>query len=337
MRGQLLPDGSTARHSGRMRFPRRKRGGLTHLRRYRLITPYSWGAGRANAAFRFAVIQTDKVRACDDLKYGCANLACATRTPIALATWGHIGQICLDVADAGQPWSFFKADHKAAYKNLPLNPAQSDTCIATIRNPPDGLRCGFRPRSLPFGAVAAVLHYNCFSRFIAVLACQILGLPLVNYFDDLGSMSISSISEEALETFTEFRRISKGRLKKEKSGLGNQLPFLGLVGDFPAPDNDMTLSASLTDGGGIIMGSRIGDFLKTGRTFRKELDSLTGSLSFSQTSVFGRLGRCLVPVGERSLLRPGHLKQGPDCTRAAGRHAVGSQTSDGYFAEPHSG
>ena len=61
------------------------------------------GADRVNAAFRFAVIQMDNVRACDDLKYGCVNLACATRTPITLPTWDHIGQICLDVAETDQP------------------------------------------------------------------------------------------------------------------------------------------------------------------------------------------------------------------------------------------
>ena len=34
------------------------------------------GADRVNAAFRFAVTQMDKSRACGDLKYGCVNLSC---------------------------------------------------------------------------------------------------------------------------------------------------------------------------------------------------------------------------------------------------------------------
>ena len=92
------------------------------------------GGHRVNAEFRFAAVQMDKIRACDDLKYGCVNVACATRTAITLPTWGRIGQICIDVADTNRAWSFFKLDHKAAYKNLPLNPDQADACIVTLRN-----------------------------------------------------------------------------------------------------------------------------------------------------------------------------------------------------------
>ena len=104
-------------------------------------------------------------------------------------------------------------------------------------------------------------------------------------------MSKSSISDEALGTFTEFCRILMVLLKKEKSGIACQLSFLGSVGDFPAPDNDMALSFSLADEKKSLWAARIGEFLKVGRTIRKELESLTGRLSFSKTAVFGRCGR----------------------------------------------
>ena len=83
--------------------------------------PLFLGADRVNAAFRFSAIQRGKIRAFGNLKYGCVNMECATRTPISLPTWDHIGQICLYISTTDQPWSFFKADHKAAYGNLPLN------------------------------------------------------------------------------------------------------------------------------------------------------------------------------------------------------------------------
>ena len=149
------------------------------------MAPSGCGADYANAAFRFTVIQMGESRAGGDLKYGCANAACATRTPISLPTWGHIGQIFLDISKTDLPWSLSKVDQKSAYKNLPLNPDQSAACIATLRNPSDGLLCGFHPRTLLFGAVAAVLHYNCFSLILAVSANLILGIPTVHYFDDL--------------------------------------------------------------------------------------------------------------------------------------------------------
>ena len=91
----------------------------------------------------------------------------------------------MDISTAEQHWSFFKADRTAAYTYLPLNPEEADACIETIRNPPDGIRYGFRPTALLFGAVAAALRYNCFSRTITVLANWIIGIPTVDYFDDI--------------------------------------------------------------------------------------------------------------------------------------------------------
>ena len=157
-----------------------------------------------NAAFRFPVIQMGKIRACDDLKFGEVNPACATRTPITLPNWDHIGQICLDVADSNRAWSFFTADHSAGYKNLPLDPGQANTCVVTLRRPTDGRWYGFSPWTLLFGATAAVLRYNGFSRIVAVLANILFGLPLVNYFDDFGCILPASISDEGLSTFKRF-------------------------------------------------------------------------------------------------------------------------------------
>ena len=160
--------------------------------------------GSANNAFRSPVTQEDKIRACGDLEYGRVNPCCATRAPIKLPTWDHIGQMCLGCAGSDREWPFFKTDHAASYKNLPSAPDSAKLCLATLRNPTDGKWYGFWPRALLFGAVAAVLHYNCFSRIIAVLANRIFGLPMVNYFDDLGCLILSQISRTGLNNFREF-------------------------------------------------------------------------------------------------------------------------------------
>ena len=198
-----------------------------------------------------------KIRACGDLKYGRANLACSTRTPISLPTWGHIGQIFLGISTTDQPLAFPKADHKAAYKNLPLNPAQADACIVTLGNTSGGLLYGLRPRTLLFGAVAAAIHYNCYSRIIAMFANLILGIPIANYFDDIGSMWGSSIPEDALATFSDFCRISVVILKEAKTGLCRQSTFVGLDGLFPFPGNGAILSVNST--GGSLWAGRLGN------------------------------------------------------------------------------
>ena len=77
------------------------------------------GGEETAAAFRFAVDQGGKIRACDDLKYSTTNQYCATKTPTKLPTWDHIGQMALEVNSTDRPWAFIKTDHEAAYKQSP--------------------------------------------------------------------------------------------------------------------------------------------------------------------------------------------------------------------------
>ena len=157
--------------------------------------PPGFSEGEANHAFRFPAVQADKIRACDDLKYGCVNPRYAERTPPTLPTWGHIGEIRLRISDADRPWSFLKTDRESAYKNRPLSADSSKLCLITLRNPKDGIWYGFWHRALLFGAPAAVLRYNAFSRIVAALANKIFGLLAVNYFDDIGRLMPSSIEK----------------------------------------------------------------------------------------------------------------------------------------------
>ena len=249
--------------------------------------------GDSNVTFRFAALQMDKVRACGDFKYGRVNLARTVRTPITLPTWDHIGQLCLGVLGSDVDWAFFKADHEAAYKNWPLSPDQANRCIAALRSPSDGLWYGFLHRTLLFGAAAAVLHYNCFSRIVAVLANLIFGLPLINYFGDFGCFITDFLSAPVVKVFTSFCRVLGIRLKRKKTEVGRRLTFLGLEGFFPVRDNGMLLSVDLTDGKKRKWADRISQFLDAGMISHKELESLNGRLSFSQTSIFGRFGRAL--------------------------------------------
>ena len=166
--------------------------------------------------------------------------------------------------------------------------------MVTLRRPTDGRWYGFCPRTLLFGATAAVLHYNGFSRIVAVLANILFGLPVVNYFDDIGRILPTSISDEGLSTFKRFCGLIGVRLKEEKAKPGTVTTFLGLDGAFPCPSTGMTLQINLTSEMKRIWAGGIRLFITTGRIQSKELESLTGRLSFSQTSVFGRYGRAMM-------------------------------------------
>ena len=187
--------------------------------------------GGANIAFRFAAAQMGNVRARDDLKCGHVNLACATRTPTALPTWGHCGRLCLDLRDADRGWEVCKADHQDAYKNLPINPDQAPLCIVALRCPADGGGYGFPPLTLLFGAAAATLRYSCFSRILAAVACSFFGLPATNYFDDMGCALPDSLAIPGQKVFAAFCRMVGFLLNDRKAEMGG----MRLSTDWRAP------------------------------------------------------------------------------------------------------
>ena len=55
-----------------------------------------------------------------------------------------------------------------------------------------------------FGAIAAVLRYSVFSRLVAELASEILGIPVVCFFEDFGSLIPGPLDRKSLEIFTRF-------------------------------------------------------------------------------------------------------------------------------------
>ena len=93
------------------------------------------------------------------------NLPCAVLTPIRLVSWGHLVQLShLLSKPRNADFGLFKADREAAYKQLPIDPEDQRGAIVAPRRPQSGKWFGFITRALIFGAVAAVLHYNVFSR-----------------------------------------------------------------------------------------------------------------------------------------------------------------------------
>ena len=193
----------------------------------------------ANVAFRFPVIQGSKIRACGDFKNGLINLCASDWNPITLPTWGHIGQIAAGLSFPPRDWSFTKADHKADYKNLPLNLDQSQFCIVALRSPGDAKWYGFAPRTLLFASSAAAHRYNCFSRVLAVIINRLFGLHIVNYFGDLGSTVPTSLSDDGLRLLIDVCALFGVILEDRKTDLCLKIVFLCLLGRFLGPETDM--------------------------------------------------------------------------------------------------
>ena len=135
-------------------------------------------ASPINYASLFGVSKGEMLRARDDMDPSPAKLSCIVRTPIKLASWGHVAELCRRVASSRSDWRFFKADREAAYKQIPLKWEQSRLAAVTPRCPTGGKWYSFRIRTLVFGAVAALLRYNVFSMAMAELFAKIPGSPI---------------------------------------------------------------------------------------------------------------------------------------------------------------
>ena len=69
----------------------------------------------------------------------------------------------------------FKEDHNASYKQLPIDPAELSAAIIALRHPVVHRWYGFVTRTLIFGSVADVLHYNVLPRLLVALVNRYLG------------------------------------------------------------------------------------------------------------------------------------------------------------------
>ena len=217
--------------------------------------------GAPDAAFRFSVVQDKEIRPCNDLRRNLTNVCTAILTPITLPARDHLSEIDKALYRTLRDWSFIKGDHASAYKQLPLDPARANLTVVALRHPQTGLWMAFVPKVLLFGSISAVLHYNCFSRCLAILMNKCFGAPMVSYFDDFGSFIPKELAQAALDTFSGCLAELKSDLNNDKSDLCSELKFLGLTGNFPQVSSGMRLRIFLPEDKIIAWSALIDEFI----------------------------------------------------------------------------
>ena len=90
-------------------------------------------------------------------------------------------------------------DLKAAYKQLPLAEKDEKFSVICIKNPGDGQTYGYVCKTLPFGAVGSVLHFNRFARFVKRMLVE-LKVMAANYFDDYPVISLKALASNTEQT-----------------------------------------------------------------------------------------------------------------------------------------
>ena len=243
-------------------------------------------------AFRFAVLQNEKIRACDDLLASGTNSSCSVLSPITLPSWEHVAHIAAELALSGHDIAFGKGDESDAYKKQPMKPPDAFLAVITLQGP-DGRRYGFVPCSQLFGSVASVVHYNTFSRLFISLFVRIFGIPGIAYFDDYGFLIFAHLQDAAFNHFRQFCDLMGVELSPKKCSISNINTFLGLRGFFPSRANSFRLSVMLGELKAEKWIAHLQGIIREGRVDHKTLDRLVGRLSFAQTNVFGKFARPL--------------------------------------------
>ena len=100
------------------------------------------------------------------MRYSMTNLACVARTPVKLVSWGHMAEISRLAGSGRRDRHFFKSDQEAAYRRRPMNLGRASLSSIALHRPATNVWCGFFSRALMFGAVASVLRYSHFSRWL---------------------------------------------------------------------------------------------------------------------------------------------------------------------------
>ena len=80
-----------------------------------------------------------------------------------------------------RPLALAKSDRADAYEQLPLRNEDEHVAAVTLKNPTDGPRYSYIPRTQLSGSAASFCYYNCFSRVISSLACAIFKIPRIGY------------------------------------------------------------------------------------------------------------------------------------------------------------
>ena len=263
---------------------------------------------RINFAFRFPVVQIDKIRCCDDLLHAQTNQFCRIDSPITLPSWDLVAEICLSTKSSGIDWCFGKVDHCSAYKNLPIRPSDQRFSYITIKNPSTGRFVAMAPKTQISGSIASVLHYNVLSRILVSIFNRVFGIPMIGYFDDFGFLIPSSLSSDALQLVHQVCQMLGVKLKPDKSSIGRIATFLGLRGSFTHSDNDFTLTISLPNDKRVKWQEMLAGIIASRRVTHAALESIIGRLGFAQCSIYSKFARTMLqPLYAKLYAKPYYL------------------------------
>ncbi len=247
--------------------------------------------GPVFAAFCFSVLQSDKIRRCEDHRRSHHNSTIAVSDVphhdnidayVRLAMWW------LDKCpDPVQVWAH---DLDSAYRQLGL---RDQTFAYVIINTPAGAML-FRHTALCFGSTASVWSFNRFADSLVSLTHHLFLTPVLHYVDDFGGIETANTAQSAFDTFAAFFRCLGLKTKDKKAEAPNSAQkLLGVIIEIepegvrlsPCPVRVTKIKDTITKA------------LQDNQLSPEMAHKLCGKLIFLQSTSFGQTGkaplRCL--------------------------------------------
>ena len=280
---------------------------------------------------RFPLLQKGKLRPIDDLSESYINASYGVSERLTLHTldeviWCamavtravcHSGHVDFPLADGtrlqGELREFWKrapergkvqiktVDLKAAYKQLPLHPADRRFCTVCLQKPHSRDAAGFVSHVLPFGGTASVIQFNRVARLLQHIMHKAIVLAF-NYYDDFPLLELSALARNADVTVHHILKLlGFGCSEDKESDFARAADCLGVRLDFSDDSGAEVRVANRPEKAGEVA-EAIRAVLKSRVLRPREAPSLFGRIQFTEGQLMGRQGR-LALADLRTLVR----------------------------------
>ena len=149
-------------------------------------------------AYRFAVVQRNKVRMIDDFSLGGLNSTCGLPERLEVEPVDSVLAMAVQAMgeDPGSRSIVGRTyDLVSAYKQFGVCPSDVETLRIAVKVPGEREFRLYKVLALPFGAVASVAAFLRIARSIVHIAREGLRVPITSFFDDFTALAVESGAE----------------------------------------------------------------------------------------------------------------------------------------------
>ena len=246
---------------------------------------------------RFPIRQGEKVRAIDDFSFSGVNSCFGTTEKIELQGVDDILSLIGSMLRSGRGALHGRTfDMESAYRQLAIHPLSRSKAYVAAFDPGSSSAKLYRLQSMPFGAVASVFAFIRTAAALNRLLCQLLLVPVTNYFDDFTVISPSSLSEgtsDAVHLFFQLIGFQLSQSEKKNRPFAQVFQALGVGFDLSKAPMGVVEVQNTKERVDDLMG-RIAKILDQTSVSSSEAKSLRSRLNFAEGQIYGRMAAAVL-------------------------------------------